>query len=262
MSADEVEGKAIAILEVLFQAGAQIRSYDSDILHGPVSRGAMKLTKYSLDRGANPNADDGKGSTPLTVGTYYNHPDIVKLLVEYGAKPLDLTTSTQIRFIAAAWRGDLIALKRELSGGARVNSQSPDKKTALIEAVSGGHFRVVRELLALGANANLSGESLGLKSPLHAAVFKGKWEFEKGNAAEIIQLLLKAGAHVSSNETHKHQTPLHIAAQLNNPISAKILLDAGAKVMPRDTDGKTPLDYAQSAEVIKLLKSYGAKESP
>jgi ankyrin repeat protein len=262
MSLDEAEEKAIAILDVLFQAGAQLRGYDSQILFWPVSQGSKKVTKYLLDRGANPNADDGDGSTPVTLATYYNHPDIVKLLVEYGAKPLDSITSTQIRFVAAAWRGDLIALKRELNGGARVNSQSPNKKTALIEAVSRGHFRVVRELLALGANPNLSGESLGLKSPLHAAVFKGKWEFEKGNAAEIIQLLLKAGAHVSSTETYKQKTPLHIAAELSNPISAKILLDAGAKVMPRDTDGKTPLDYAQSAEVIKLLKSYGAKESP
>ena len=127
--------------------------------------------------------------------------------------------------------------------------------------MSRGHFRVVQELLALGASPNLTGEFLGSKAPLHAAVFKGKWEFEKENAAEIIQLLLKAGAHVSSTDTYKQQTPLHIAAILNNPISTKILLEAGAKVMPRDADNKTPLDYAESAEVIKLLKSYGAKES-
>ena len=120
---------------------------------------------------------------------------------------------------------------------------------------------MVRELLALGANPNFTGEHLGLKTPLHAAVFKGKWQFQEGTAAEIIQLLLKAGAHVSSTDTYKQKTPLHIAAELNNPISAKILLDAGAKVMPKDADGKTPLDYAESADVIKLLKSYGAKES-
>ena len=130
MAPDEAEEKAIAILDVLFQAGAQIRGYDRAILHWPVMQGAKKVAKYLLDRGANPNADDGEGSTPVTLGTYYDHPDIVKLLVESGAKPLDSTSSTQIRFIAAAGRGDLIALKRELSGGARVNSQSPDKKTA------------------------------------------------------------------------------------------------------------------------------------
>jgi uncharacterized protein len=249
----EAERKAVALLELLFEAGAQLRSYDSTILQAAAIEGAKSVAKYLLDRGADPNGADNTGETPVILGTYYNHPDVVRLLVEYGAKPLDSIISTQIRFIGAAGRGDLILLKRELSGGAKVNSQSPDKKTALIEAVSYGHFRVVRELLALGANPNLKGHNLGgLTTPLHAAVFQ----------AEIMQLLLKAGAHVSSTETYKQQTPLHIAAQFNKPISVKILLDAGAKVMPKDADGKTPLDYAESADVIKLLKSYGAKETP
>jgi len=38
------------------------------------------------------------------------------------------------------------------------------------------------------------------------------------------------------------------------------LLKAGAKVMPRDEDGKTPLDLAESSAMIELLKSRGAKE--
>ena len=31
--------------------------------------------------------------------------------------------------------------------------------------------------------------------------------------------------------------------------------------MPKDKIGKTPLDYAESAEMIKLLKSHGATEN-
>jgi len=30
--------------------------------------------------------------------------------------------------------------------------------------------------------------------------------------------------------------------------------------MPHDNKGKTPLDYAESAELIRLLKDHGAKE--
>jgi hypothetical protein len=33
-----------------------------------------------------------------------------------------------------------------------------------------------------------------------------------------------------------------------------------SKVSPKDKFGKTPLDYAESGEVIKLLKQYGATE--
>ena len=39
-----------------------------------------------------------------------------------------------------------------------------------------------------------------------------------------------------------------------------MLIEAGCKIMPTDRRGKTPLDYAESAEMIKLLKDHGAKE--
>jgi ankyrin repeat protein len=41
---------------------------------------------------------------------------------------------------------------------------------------------------------------------------------------------------------------------------ANVLIEAGAKIMDRDDLGKTPLDYAESSEIVKLLKDAGAKE--
>lgn len=58
----------------------------------------------------------------------------------------------------------------------------------------------------------------------------------------------------------RHQIPLHIAARLNNAKAAALLLKAGAKVMPCDDAGKTPLDLAEAAPVIQLLKAAGATE--
>lgn len=76
---------------------------------------------------------------------------------------------------------------------------------------------------------------------------------------ETLVRLLKAGATVSGIDKDG-MTPLHVAARLDNIMAAKILLREGAKVMPKDTSGKTPLDYAQSAAMIKLLKQNGATE--
>jgi hypothetical protein len=42
--------------------------------------------------------------------------------------------------------------------------------------------------------------------------------------------------------------------------AAEILIRDGAKVMPKDRFGKTPLDYAETAPMIKLLKENGATE--
>jgi hypothetical protein len=42
--------------------------------------------------------------------------------------------------------------------------------------------------------------------------------------------------------------------------AAEVLIKEGAKVMARDETGRTPLDYAESAPMIKLLKASGATE--
>jgi ankyrin repeat protein len=64
---------------------------------------------------------------------------------------------------------------------------------------------------------------------------------------------LKAGAKVSGTD-ERGWTPLHAAARFDNVLLAEILIKEGAKIMPRDNTGKTPLDYAESAAMIRLLK--------
>lgn len=128
----ELEEKIIAVLAVLFDAGATLRPNDATILHGPAIYGTRQVAKYLLERGANPNGSDGGGGTPVVLATKYGHPDMVNLLIEYGAKPLDAVTSAQILFIEAARRGDLIGMRGELQKGARINTTSPTEETALV----------------------------------------------------------------------------------------------------------------------------------
>jgi ankyrin repeat protein len=119
----------------------------------------------------------------------------------------------------------------------------------------------IRELLKLGADPNQPGRSLGIpSSPLHVAVFINEKDFDTDNGPAIVDALLKAGAHVSSTAHYRRQTPLHVAATMQNTKAAVLLIKAGAKLMPRDEDGKTPLDLAESSAMIALLKSHGARE--
>lgn len=58
----------------------------------------------------------------------------------------------------------------------------------------------------------------------------------------------------------KGRTPLHFAAQADNLRAAELLIREGARIMARDEQGRTPLDYAESASMIQLLKKHGARE--
>jgi ankyrin repeat protein len=261
----EEENRIIAAFDILFEAGARLRAWDRTILHGPSIAGAALVTKYLLERGADPNGADGDGYTPMLLAVKYAQPEIIQTLLAAGATPLSPTVEAQVRLVVAADKGDLIALRKQLARGANVNEPTPTGETALVAAIrgsmlKGGNLLMVRELLRLGANANLPGRFIGPTSPLHAAVFSNEKSFESGNGPAIVAELLKAGARVSGTDSYQHQTPLHIAAQLNNAKAVALLLKAGAKVMPRDDAGKTPLDLAEAAPVIQLLKAAGATE--
>ena len=54
-------------------------------------------------------------------------------------------------------------------------------------------------------------------------------------------------------------TPLHQAAKNNLLEAAKMLLDAGADVNPKDSEGETPFDYATGG-AKELLAEHGGVE--
>jgi ankyrin repeat protein len=272
---DKPEQTVIAKLKTLFDRGGTIETYNGDFLESAVLRNAKLVTKYILEKGADPDGfrSDKK---PLKIATQFGDHEIITLLRQYGAKPLDPAEAAQLRLKIAAGRGDLKNIKLELSKGADIDSRDTlDNTTALIQAVIFNRLQSVKMLLTMKADPKSSGHivaidylfakspyrsgdgslPIGMCTPLHAATLPGRFP-------EIIRLLLKAGARVSSTNCYKNLTPLHVAARVESAPAVTALLKEGAKVTAKDSDGKTPLDYAESGPVIKLLKDYGAREAP
>jgi ankyrin repeat protein len=268
----QVRSAGLEAVRSLIGAGAKLQAADAGILFWPVSSGNVALVQVLLDLGASatswPARQLGTDLSPVEAAAAEGHDDIVDLLVERGAQRPDRKQTIQESFVRAASRSSIQELEGLLLRGANVNGKSKDNEAALTNAITWSYtcesFPKIRWLLEKGADPNvLSKGFLGTQPALHLAVWVDamllKAKRERKCSEQVIHHLLKHGAHVSGVDP-AGLTPLHVAAKNNNVPAARLLIQSGAKIMPRDQSGKTPLDLAESSEMIKLLKQNGATE--
>jgi hemoglobin len=108
-------------------------------------------------------------------------------------------------------------------------------RTLLHEAAGAGSLATVKLLLELGADPNaLDG---GGHDPLYCLAN----ECGSGRGAEVVRLLVRAGADVRAQTGVQRCTALHMAARRGSVGIAAALLECGAPKDARDRRGDTPL---------------------
>ena len=218
----------------LIEAGA-----DADYaLHDLASVGYVDRVRQLVDAGADVNAKDNNGWTPLRWAASEGHADAARLLVDAGAdvNAKDNNGWTPLRWAASEGHADVARLL--VDAGADVNARG-----LLDWAASHNRAEMARLLIDLGADVNARTSSW---RPLHFAAF--------GNSAKVARLLIDEGADVNAKDSGG-RTPLH---RVSNAEVARLLIDEGVGVNAKDDGGRTPLHSASNAEVARLLIDEGA----
>jgi ankyrin repeat protein len=218
-----------------------------------IQNGERAAALAMIDDGADVNATQGDGSTPLHWAVYKVDHELVAELLEHGAKA-DVTNKYGSSPLAEAVKlGDLPLVTQLLDAGADVDSPNGDGQTALMLAARVGKLEVAKLLVERGADVNAK-EAWRDQTALIWAV--------DGNFPEVAELLIDNGADVnvraSSNEWDSQitsepraqyrpvggLTTLIYAARSGCTRCVRALLAAGADIDTPTPEGMTPLMIA------------------
>lgn len=132
-----------------------------------VNAGDLHAVENALARGADCNARDAAGFTPLAHAAMLGHHAIVEMLLARGADPNAKMTRGYRPLMLAAAHGHAGTLRVMVEHGADPNLRTDAGDSALVLACQNGHYDAVKALLQCGDSVNVRG-SLGC-TPLIAA---------------------------------------------------------------------------------------------
>lgn len=188
---------------------------------------------FLIQKGADVNAVNGNGETPLFSAAKADNADAIVSLVKSGAslRARDNLGSSPLH---AAVRWDALAAAEKLINmGLDIDCQNVGGKTPLAEAAVEGNMTMARLLLKQGANPNTYDQNG--RTCLSDAI--------RGGQYEMVKLLLSAKANPQIQDL-AGRTPYHEAAILGDKEIIVMLQKAGANPLARDKAGATPLSIA------------------
>lgn len=275
MSEASVTGN-VEILRSLLRAGADVESPNAEgqtALMIVARSSNVAAAKLLLDHGARVNAREmWRQQTPLIWAAGQSQPEMIRLLLKYGADPnarsavnrweRGVSAEPRVHFrrpggwtplLYAARQGCVECVRALIDGGADPDMADPENVTPLLLAIINLHFDVAKLLLERGANPN-KWDWRG-RTPLYAAVDmntlpQGGWpdrpSLDRTTPLELIELLLKAGANPNA------QLKLYqIGRSMKDDRGRDLMLSIGATPLLRAAK-------AFDAPAMRLLLKYGA----
>ncbi len=203
------------------EAAAKHQDRPNESLQRAAAKGDIEQVRLLISKGADVNARDEKGMTPLYYAARYGRKEVAELLISKGADvnvKEDRWGGTPLSWTAMGDHRDLAELL--IANGANVNSKGHYGWTPLHDAAWGGARHVADLLLAKKADISAQAEKWAA-TPLHAAAYQGH--------KDVAELLIAKGADVNTKGIEGY-TPLQRAASKGHRDVVELLLAKGAKI--------------------------------
>lgn len=201
---------------------AEVKSYRG--LHAAAANGDAAEIGRLIAAGADREARDRNGRTPLHVAAFRRQYDAARALMLRGADPNALDAQRYDIITIAAVADDLLMLQIALEGGASArNMTSPYDGTALIAAAHLGHEEVVKMLIKAGAPLDHV-NNLGWTALIESIVLGDGGP----RHTETLRALVAAGANPNLAD-RQDVTPLALARARGYAEMTVILEQAGAR---------------------------------
>ncbi len=229
------------------KAGLQIRNAWGRTPLCAVARdgGQPEVLKVLIGLGADVNAADSSGATPLLLAAWRPNKEAVDVLLDAGAD-LHVNDLRGERLMAeAAGHGLEKLFSRLVEKGASLTILNSDGGTLLHSAAAGGSPAIIEALAGRGLDVNKR-DSYGW-APLHLAAEQGH--------REAVDFLLRKGADIDARNM-LGQTAYNIAAEREDPALTAFLASRKAdtsgpkfpritgKYLGRPRPGRTPVEFA------------------
>ena len=247
-------GEIVTLKDVKKSVTAGV-NLDAELAQAVVASDPARI-KFLAAHGADLNARDSMGSTPLTSAASARDSDTVKLLLQLGADANARNGDDLTPLMAAAYRDHVPSVEALLQHGASLTVKDAKGLTPLCLAIDNRSFLAAMALLNAGASPNVAcganrltplmivARHLEAEKSGNIPVDDGLFLSDGVSPQQVGQLLVNKGADANAR-SKSGLTALMIAAGHDNAPLIGLLIQAGAKVDARADDGKTAIDVAK-----------------